>query len=100
MNLSSSYMRLTMLIVILITTLSGCKKDTTGMTVVKDCTGTYLRRDSKDYQVCNTEKTEAFANGATVEAAFEKTGSCPADTGVSCMMLHESAGWIKVTKIR
>lgn len=36
---------------------ASCEKEPNGtMTVVLDCTGTYLRQDGKDNHVCNIEK--------------------------------------------
>lgn len=56
-----------------ITTLSGCKKESNiNVTVVRDCTGTYLRWDGKDYQVCNLEKVSSFSDGRDAIATFRK----------------------------
>jgi hypothetical protein len=42
-------------------TLLSCKRETNKpMTVIKDCTGTYLRMDGKDFQVCNIGKLTFF----------------------------------------
>lgn len=91
-----------LMIAIALTTLFSCKKiNNKTMTVVKDCTGVYLRFNRKDYLVCNLEKVSAFADGAKVKASFEKIKGC-SDIGQQafvCMMIHENKGWINVKKI-
>jgi len=77
------------------------KSSTKTTTVVRDCTGIYLRMDGKDYRVCNTEKVDQLANGTVVSASFNKLKQCngTARDAIVCMMYHENAGWIEVTKI-
>jgi hypothetical protein len=71
------------------------------VTVVKDCTGVYLRFNNKDYLVCNLDKVSSFPDGATVTATFKKIKQCN-DAGQSvfvCTMVHDNEGWIEVEKI-
>lgn len=81
----------------------SCKKvKNETMTVIKDCTGVYLRFLGKDYAVCNLDKVASFSDGATVTATFKKIKECN-DIGQSifvCMLWHESEGWIEVEKIK
>ena len=72
------------------------------MTVVRDCTGTYLRLDEKDYHVCNTEKVDGFVNGSKVKAGFKKIKNCngTASEAIVCLMFHQNEGWIEVGKIK
>ena len=84
---------------ILLTILISCSKvNNKNMTVIKDCTGSYLRFNGKDYQICNIEIVEGFENGVEVEASFEKIDDCENNWAV-CYMLHENEGWVNVTKI-
>ncbi|MNT09900.1 hypothetical protein D3C72_1447060 [compost metagenome] len=70
------------------------------VTVVKDCTGVYLRDQQKDYQVCNYEMLDAYHNGASVQAQYGTIGSCPAlDTVVVCEMLHPSEGLVEIYSV-
>lgn len=73
------------------------------ITVIKDCTGKYLRIDKKDYPICNSEVVSTIANETKVKATFEKIGNtkCPERNQAHCQMVHEypMAYWIKVTKI-
>jgi hypothetical protein len=88
---------------ILLFTFCACTKES-GKTaiVVKDCSGTYLRVDGKDYHVCNLEKTDPFADSATVTVVFKSIAECngSAKDAVICFMLHENEGWIEVEEIK
>ena len=46
------------------------------MTVIKDCTGSYLRFNEKDYHICNADIVLDIENGTEVKASFEKIKSC------------------------
>jgi len=80
-------------------TLIACKKvKNETMTVVRDCSGTYLHFNGKDYNVCNLEKVSSFSDGASVIATFRKIKNCT--SGVVCLIYHENEGWIHVEKIK
>jgi len=90
-------------LLVLTTLFSSCKKERNQIvTVERDCTGTYLRLDGKDYQVCNLEKVSSFSDGATVTATFRKIKECngSAKDAIVCYMLHANEGWIEVDKIK
>lgn len=79
-----------------------CKKSVNiPMVFIKDCTGTYLRYNDKDYHICNTEKVEGFTNGDTVIAKFTKLKECngKAKDGIICMMYHANEGWIEIQSV-
>ncbi len=69
--------------------------------VVKDCTGTYLRFEGKDYHVCNLEMLAPYTDSAEVTATFKKTTECSgsAKDAIVCQMIHANEGWITVEKI-
>lgn len=80
-------------------TLVACKKvKNETMTVVRDCTGTYLRLNEKDYNVCNFEKVSSFPDGVSVIATFKKIKNCT--SRAVCLTFHENEGWIHVEKIK
>ena len=82
--------------------LISCKKTGT-MTVIKDCTGQYLRFNELDYRICNTETVSHINSGTIVDAAFKKsTGKCDDKIAVHCMMLHpyKMGDWIDIIKIK
>jgi hypothetical protein len=56
--------------------LIDCEKERVTMTVVRNCTRTYLPFDSKDYKVCDSEKVSSFSNEARVEVIFKKINDC------------------------
>ena len=70
-------------------------------TIVKDCTGSYLRIEGKDYLVCNTEKLKNFSRDASVEVTFEKIEKCPEfEDKAVCMMYHENEGLVRIKTIQ
>jgi hypothetical protein len=90
------------LIVFVILVTSACKKEKNTAQVVRDCTGTYLRIDNKDYQVCNLEKVEMIADDELVTATFIKINKCNGSAnGIPvCKLLHANEGWIEIVKIK
>lgn len=69
-------------------------------TVIKDCTGTYLRINNEDYQVCNADILKDHQEGSTVSATYRKVQKCPELKGrVVCAMYHEKAGNIRIQSI-
>jgi hypothetical protein len=82
-------------------TLFSCKRETNTMTVVKDCTGTYLRIHGKDFKVCNLGKLSSVPAGATVTATLKKIDNCKSlDDRFFCMMFHENEGWVEIVKLK
>ena len=90
------------LIIISILITSACNKEKNTAQVVRDCTGTYLRIDNKDYQVCNLEKVEMIADDEIVTATYKKIDVCngTANGASICFSLHANEGWIEVVKIK
>lgn len=92
--------RLVLLLIILPILFVSCSKvSKRNMTVIKDCTGSYLRFHGKDYQVCNLESVLDYESGTEVKASFKKTDNCPDSDDAICELFHENEGWINVTKI-
>jgi hypothetical protein len=85
----------------LILLFSSCQKITHDpMTVERDCIGTYLRYNQKDYHVCNPEKLNGLQDGLAVKATYKKIDDCDASkTWVVCDMIHENKGWIEILKV-
>lgn len=79
----------------------GCHKDPVdAVTVIHDCTGSYLRSGGKDYKVCNMEKTDAYENGTRVTARFRRIPDCRSlDGRFFCKMYHANEGWIEIAYI-
>jgi hypothetical protein len=86
--------------VLILTILISCSKvNNRNMTVIKDCTGSYLRFNGNDYHICNEAIVENYGNGTEVKASFKKIDDCPDSDEIVCRMLHNNEGWINVTKI-
>lgn len=68
--------------------------------IVRDCTGTYLRMEAKDYLVCNDNILKPFATGTQVSASFDKILDCKEFEGkMACMMYHAHEGLIRITSV-
>jgi hypothetical protein len=79
--------------------LSSCKKDNAEeVKVVRDCTGTYLRWNEKDYQVCNLEKVATYPDNSYASLRFKRIGICngSAIKRNVCNPLHPTEGWVEV----
>jgi hypothetical protein len=90
------------LIIFIILVTSACKKENKSVTLIRDCTGTYLRFNDKDYKVCNLEKVEMIADDEIVTATFIKINKCNGSAnGIPvCKLLHANEGWIEIVKIK
>ena len=89
----------TLLVILLIVTASSCsKQNTEPITVIKDCTGSYLRFNGKDYQVCNQESLKDYKSGTQIETSFEQIESC-SNNEIVCLMYHINEGCVNVLKI-
>jgi hypothetical protein len=90
------------LVVIFISGCFSCEKDEfVNATVLRDCSGTYLRMNSKDYLVCNLDKIQSYGDGVNLKVAYSRLKECddPEVHLESCFMYHPNEGWIKVDKI-
>ena len=80
---------------------TACSHKPQTMTVVRDCSGTYLRHDNKDFHVCNDSLLRAFSDGATVKLRYRKATECTDQRDrMVCMMYHENQGWVRVDEIQ
>jgi len=71
-------------------------------TIVRDCTGTYLRvAENEDYLVCNAEILESKKDGEKVSLVYDYTKECKEREGkIMCMMYHENKGMIQVKSVK
>ncbi|MBZ4190651.1 hypothetical protein [Niabella beijingensis] len=87
--------------------LAGCHKnkavpasDFSGaMTVIKDCTGDYLRYNKKDYIICNKALLAGYNSLDEVTASIRKT-TCSDNRDGTCYMMHVNEGWAEVLSIQ
>ena len=81
----------------------SCKKELNEkVTVIKDCTGAYLRRNGIDYKVYNLEKLSSFQNGTNVSASFKQLTECndSANRAPTYFMIHQFDSWIEIKNIK
>ena len=71
-------------------------------TIVKDCTGTYLRvGENEDYLVCNSDILASKKEGEKVSVVYDYTKECKERDGkIMCMMYHENKGMIRVKSVK
>jgi len=71
-------------------------------TIVRDCTGTYLRvGENEDYLVCNSEILDSKKVGEKVSLVYDYTKECKERDGkIMCMMYHENKGMIRVKSVK
>jgi hypothetical protein len=89
------------LLLFLALSLSACDKCSRNVVVVKDCTGSYIRIDQKDYLVCNFEVLQSYTDGAEIQVEFQKITNCVhLGDPIICEMYHPNEGFIEITKIK
>ena len=69
--------------------------------IIKDCTGTYVRFDGNnaDYMVCNPHLLNSFSSGTRATITFRSTGKCTMTPDPKCRMFHESKGNVTILKV-
>jgi len=89
---------------VLLLSFTCTKKHYKRSTVIKDCTGVYLRVLDKDLPVCNSDLLSAYADGTEIESQFSylKNEICEEKNKVHCTMVHPHAtgNWIIITRIK
>lgn len=93
--------RVLFILVILVGIASSCSKWSKKMEVIRDCTGVYLKLDSKEYKVCNESKLDNVATGEKIKVDYDVLTEC---FGLIeqpvCMMYHEYEDLIEVVRIK
>lgn len=70
-------------------------------TLIRDCTGTYLRVDNKDYLICNAELVSYLPNNTKIEASYVTEKDCDKSKDqIICAMYHAHEKIITITKIK
>lgn len=80
----------------------SCDPDLEKMTVIKDCTGVYLRSGSgADYKVCNENELSSYSNGDNIKVKFDQLEECFGLLNQpSCVDEHPYNSKIEVTEIK
>ena len=79
----------------------SCDKSKHRMTVVKDCTGVYLRQKSgQDFKVCNDHLLDDIADGEKISVSYENLEECfGIIESAACFLEHIYEGKIEITEI-
>ncbi|PHR24414.1 MAG: hypothetical protein COA38_16615 [Fluviicola sp.] len=86
---------------LILLTLSSCDKTTQKGKINRDCTGTYLELNDKDYLICNPTMTNSFQDGSSVRVKFKSESSCPSNSVTFiCYLYHKSYGFVEITEIQ
>jgi hypothetical protein len=81
--------------------LASCGKFSRKATIERDCTGTYIELNDRDYFVCNPAMISSYPDGSTINVKFNKVNECPSDTNlVLCEMYHKNYGNVEITEIK
>ena len=67
---------------------------------VKDCTGSYIRLNAKDYKVCNFNDVSAYENGDVLYVVFEGLSECNeiSPDQLTCKMAHAFEKYVSIVK--
>ncbi|HLP56129.1 MAG TPA: hypothetical protein VK151_13925 [Fluviicola sp.] len=69
-------------------------------TIIRNCTGTYLRFGKKSYMVCNSDKLGTFASNQKLKVKTRQVESCPAPEGEICLLYYEYKGSVEILGIK
>lgn len=81
---------------------TSCDKTYQKMTVIKDCTGVYLRSEQgAEYFVCNNSTLSGYSDGDEIKVEIETVNECYGLLEpVTCSTVHPNQGKIEVVKIK
>lgn len=94
--------QLTAVLLFLLTfSISSCSKPFRNGTINRDCTGTYIELNDRDYLICNPLMTDSYQNGKTVKVKFKSKTSCSSNSvSFACQLYHPNSGIIEVMEIK
>ena len=80
---------------------SSCGKIMRNGKINRDCTGTYLELNNRDYLICNPSMTNSIPNGESIKVKYNKKSSCPSNPDlILCELYHKSYGFVEITEIK
>lgn len=93
-------MKYILISVMVLCALASCKKKTKeNALVIKDCTGSYLHINDKDYLICNSELVDNIESGTKLSVTYQNTKNCDILSPTLCELYHKNEGTIEITKI-
>jgi len=85
----------------IISLLTSCGKFTHKATIERDCTGTYIEINNRDYLVCNPSMVSSYSDGSSIKVKYTSVFECPTDSNtVVCELYHKNYGMVKITEIK
>ena len=80
---------------------SSCDKSKQKMTVIKDCTGVYLRASNgQDFLVCNDELLDNINGGTKIKVSYDNLNECfGLIEPITCTETHTYQGKIEILEI-
>lgn len=79
--------------------LSCNKENDKKVTVIRDCTGTYLQINNNEYKVCNPEKIKNYIHGTTIVASYRITSNCK-ENSFACQLYHPFKDYVKINRVK
>lgn len=67
--------------------------------IIRDCTGTYIRVDNKDYKVCNVGIVSGRADNVIIKVKYKRLDSCSKKSEPMCLMAHDNQGWVEILEV-
>ncbi len=81
--------------------MTSCSKSFSRGTINRDCTGTYLMLNNKDYLICNPSIADSYENDSSIKVKFKSKTSCSSNsTGMICALYHKNYGLVEITEIK
>lgn len=92
---------LALLIIIPFLGIISCSKQSSEITLVRDCTGTYARINGDDWLICNYADITDYPDGSVMDVEFIQLQECSASEPPesTCLEYHESRGFIRISAI-
>lgn len=72
------------------TTNTEVKDNVKKVTFFRDCTGSYIRLDAKDYKICNYQDVKKYETGDVLMVSYDSIGNCENinPEQLTCKMAH------------
>lgn len=79
--------------------LLSCTKED-DMIVIKDCTGTYLRKNDKDFKVCNEELLDKYEDEQVITVSYKRADEECEKEGFVCELYHKFEHYIEIETVK
>ena len=81
--------------------LASCAKISRNAKIGRDCTGTYLEINNKDYFVCNSFMLNSYPDGSVISVKYQFISECKSDSNMAiCELYHQKFGTVEIVQIK